>query len=114
MDRYARIYILHSKYLYMNKSKKKARMTYSDGFMNDIKTSPQIKRIKQIVENYELKGTNVALMERARLRQNIANAKNEYDRINCELSRGQGLAGDTIQMLQAREKELALIKKSSP
>ena len=54
-------------------------------------------------------------MEKSRIRQNIANAKNEYDRIKGELSRGQGLAGDTVQMLQAREKELsALIRESLP
>jgi hypothetical protein len=97
----------------MDKTKKNTRMTYSDGFMNDIKTSPQIDRIRQFVENYDAKGKHVALMERARLRQNIANAKSEYDRIEGELSKGQGLAGDAIQMLQARERELsALIRKS--
>ena len=99
----------------MNKAKKNTRMTYSDGFMNDIKTSPQIDRIRQFVEDYEVKGKHAALMERARRRQNIANAKSEYDRIKGELSRGQGLAGDTIQMLQARDTELsALIMKSLP
>ena len=99
----------------MDKTKKQARMSCSDGFMNDIKTSPQINIIRQFVDKYELKGKTVALMERARLRQNIANAKSEYDRIKGELSRGQGLAGDTIQMLQARDKELSpLIRRLLP
>ena len=62
-----------------------------------------------------MKDKHIASRERARLRQNIANAKSDYDRIKGELSRGQGLAGDTITMLQARERELAaLVRKPLP
>ena len=69
-------------------------------------------RIQRFVYNYELKGKRIAIMEKSRIRQNIANAKNEYDRVKGELSWGQGLAGGTIQTLLAREEELsALIRK---
>ena len=59
----------------MNKAKKKTRTTYSDAFLNDIKTGPQISRIQKFVGDNETKGEALAIMERSRIRQNIANAK---------------------------------------
>ena len=60
-----------------------------------------------------MKGRTAAILERTKIRQNITNAKSEYDRIRGALSRGQGLAGDTVQMLQAREKELAMLMRNT-
>ena len=97
----------------MDKANKKSKMAYSDAFLNDIKTGPQIIKIQKFVDTYDLKDKTLAIMEKSRIRQNIANAKSEYDRIKGELSSGQGFAGDTVEMLKARERELsALIRKS--
>ena len=87
------------------------KISYAEHFFTDVKTSPQLRMIKNLVGNYVVKGTTAALMERARVRQSIANAKSEYDRMRGDLSRGQGLSGDTVQMLQAREKELAMLMR---
>ena len=72
-----------------------------------------MQRIKNFVENYVVKGRSAAKMEKSKIRHNITNAKSEYDRTRGELSRGQGLAGDTIPMLQAREKELAMLMRNT-
>ena len=96
-----------------NKTKKVSRFSYSDQFHTDVKTSPQMQRVKNFVEHYTLKGKNAAILERSKIRQTITNAKSEYDRIKRELSKGHGLAGDTIQMLQAREKELAMLMRKT-
>ena len=97
----------------MNNTKKVPKNSYAEQFFTDVKTSPQMRRIKNFVDNYVVKGKNAALMERARIRQDIADAKSEYDRIRGDLSRGQGLSGDTVQMLQAREKELAMLMRNT-
>ena len=61
------------------------------------KTSPQ----------YMLKERNFIRQTRMKARQNITNARSEYDRIRADLSSGQGLAGDTMQRPQDKEQELA-------
>ena len=95
------------------KTKKAPRLSYSDQFYTDVKTSPQLQRIKNFVDNYVVKGRSAAIMQKSKIRQTITNAKSEYDRIKGELSRGQGLAGDTVQMLEAREKELERLMRNT-
>ena len=72
-----------------------------------------MNRMKKFVDNYELKEKNHLIKNKMRARQNIANAKCEYDRIKADLSSGQGLAGDTMQRLQNREQELAAMVRRS-
>ena len=72
-----------------------------------------MNRMKKFVEIYELKEKNLSIQNKMTARQNIANAKSEYDRIKADLSCGQRLAGDTMQRLQSREQELApMIRRS--
>ena len=97
----------------MNKTQKGTKLSYSDQFYTDVKASPQLQRVKNFVDNNVVKGRNAAIMERSKIRQNITNAKSEYDRIRGELSKGQGLAGDAVQMLQAKEKELAMLMRNT-
>ena len=72
-----------------------------------------MQRIKNFVESYAITGRNAAIVERSKIRQTITNAKSECDRIKGELSKGQGLAGDTVEMPRARGKELEMLMRNT-
>jgi len=72
-----------------------------------------MNRMKKFVDSYELKENSFMLANKLRAKQKIANVRSGSGRTTGDVSKGQGLAGDTIGRLQNREQELAAMIRRS-